>query len=237
MLSTLRPMYRRCQVQCTNEWNVLVLFVRYDETPVQLCSHNRYEGASLCPRVHVRRIPMGIEKVSMMHNLYSLMYEVCIHNHLPTIIMHCKIDGEQCGVDMRKIDIWRCVLLVVSCTYGQAGRFERKSVWGQENEPCDPLLMLPINAESDLGLIWISIMLSLASQVSPSRVSTTTEHQYASCSFQPVTYMCILPNLVIHLWKMDQLHYNIACSSFDMHIPLATQRQWHSSDSELIWSP
>ena len=55
---------------------------------VQVCSHNRCEGVSSCACAHVRRVPMGIGKVSMMHNICSLMFEVCIYNHRPTIITH-----------------------------------------------------------------------------------------------------------------------------------------------------
>ena len=70
---------------------------------------------SLRPRAHVRRIPMGVKKVSMIHNTYSLMYEVCIYNHRPTIIVHRKIDSEQCGIgDTPHTKIWYLTV----CTAG-----------------------------------------------------------------------------------------------------------------------
>ena len=55
---------------------------------VQVCSHNRCEEVSSCPCAHVRRVPTGIEKLSMMHNMHSLTFEVCNYSHRPTIVMH-----------------------------------------------------------------------------------------------------------------------------------------------------
>ena len=246
MLSTHQPMWRRYLVQRTYEWHVHVLFVY---------SHNRCEEVSLCPRAHMRRISMGIEKNSMHFNIYSLMFGVYVYNHRPAIIMHREIDIEQCGVGdsirhTHKIDIWQCVLLVIPYTFGQAGRFECKFCLVQE-------LVLPIwwwrcasNGESDLGHAHrISVILSLAClrykksvhlfevRVSPLRVSTTTEHQYAAWSFQPVTDMYTLLNHVINFREKYQSRYCTACNQFMCTCnPFFMQRQWHSSDSEFTSS-
>ena len=146
-----------------------------------------------------------------------------------------KIDSEQWGVGdsilyTHKFDFWRCVLVVIPYTSGQAGCFGCKLCLGQEvllTIRCSICIMwrCASNAESDLGHAHrISITLSLTClrytnwvnplkvQVSPLKVSTTTDHQSAACSFQHVTDMYTLLNHVIDFREIDQSRFHMACN-------------------------
>lgn len=89
---------------------------------------------STCPR----EAYTGGYRKSINDAQYSFLNLRCLlHHHRPTIIMNRKIDSEQCGVgdSIRHTpnnDIRRCVLLAISCTTGQAGRFECNLCLGQE---------------------------------------------------------------------------------------------------------
>ena len=227
MLWTHRPMCRRCLVQRTYEWYVHVLFVRYEKTPVQVCSHNRCNVLSLYPRVHVRRIRKSVNEAK--HIFLDVMFGVCVYNHRPTTIMHREIIEERCVVGdsirhTHKIDIWRSVLLVIPYTSGQAGRFECRFCLAQELVSpfsCDDVRAMlsriqGMRIESPSCCLRRVFMRKIP-YISPRCECHLYEYlQQQSINMPHVTDMYTLLNHVIDFGETDQSRYYIACNPFFM---------------------